>query len=375
MVNQVANELTEQVEHVVKEVNTEYYDIQLIDSSLSGSDLTQRFAVYFIFDGQRQSEALYFTHSAKISPFGIEVKGELSFPKEKGIAAEYIKEIGSFNENVVYQLNPYTQNIDLDARLNLGNINYHKTSVKVGELSLKLEGTPENSALVFAFDGVDVSENNESFRLGEVRLETGLLAGKLATTSLAIANGLFKSKYDRGFSFNDLSLKSSTNLNDKTTFEADWSLGGMKIFENHLTLSPVRFAGKFHGFDSEQFRRLYAISGQSNSDAFADVMEEILESGFKASDVSFLVNDSTVNGHFKLAPTNIANVAISERIELIRSAIDYEFSLVLDEDTFNQMNLHPSIRDHYFNLERNGYYYSKLVKGANNLPLLNGVPL
>ncbi|CAM4321786.1 hypothetical protein [Vibrio neonatus] len=374
MVDAAAEQLVNQVEDSVHNVNDNFLDIQIIKTEISGGDVEQEFAVYLTNGQERTPEPIYVTHNAKVAPFGLKVHGQLQLPKDKGLAAEFVKEVTSFNENIKYELSPTSQHFDLKSSLTLGVISDRHLSLKLGKLSLNVAGTVDDNAGQIIIDGAMFNENNNIFEIGKTTLDS-VSSSTLHTADLTILNARVSDPSTQ-IAFNDVKLNTKATVGEKTDVYYDWVVGSLNVNTPQLSLpeSTVGFKGKLGSFDTQKITAFNDAISNNQHTVAEDLLIRILGDGFTFSDVNMFVNDSNVKGQLTFNKANYGSLTGYQFESQVQNAISSEVDITLTPKLVTKLGIPQQMLNHFWTIDEANNYTTKVTLDNNKL-MANGIPL
>ncbi|GAD81271.1 hypothetical protein [Vibrio ezurae] len=377
LVEKAANELVSYVEHLAHETSSSAHaDVQVLGSTVNGNQIEQELAIYVIDNGKRIENPIYITHSAQVGLFGFSVDGKLILAKDKGLAAMFISEVTSFNENINYTLRPTTHSIDLSSKLNIGVIQgKHKETTKIGEMAMAVSGTVEDSVMTFTVDGLNIHDyNGNMFNFGKLTIDQ-VTTAENHTLDITLSNGSILDP-SGSLHFKDIKLLTSTGVGDMSAINYDWTIGSVDVNSATLTLDDFKMGlkGRLEGFDSNKLMDYSNLVSSHRLDEADALFAEILGDGFKFSNIDFYVNDSSIKGGVVLTQRNYQGLPQRQITEAIADAMSVDLDVTLTPQVISRAGIPPKVTNQLMTMDEKNNYHSKIII-ANGKVTANGVSL
>lgn len=375
MIAEVANKVTITFEKQFYTLNSQFVDVQLIDSNIEGNRVNQRFAVYFKEGSNRHPEPLYVNHKALISPFGYSVDGYITLPKDKGLTAEFIKEVTSFNERISYNLDTYKQSIDLNSNFVLGDINPNRNSrIKLGKVNFDLKGTLDDYRTTTVIDGLTISERKDNLRLGKVSLST-INSPTYHETELNLYEGGFLDSSD-GINFQDVKFKTTVNIQDNTGIGLNWEVGSLNLNSPKVSFLATRvgLSGQLEGLETDTLLALGEAVTNNNEAELESLTKLLLGNGMTLSELNLFLNDSKMSGSVVLNKGNYENLQDSEIENLLGRSISSDLDITITPKLAQVLQISAPFLDQYWNKNEVDNYYTKFQLALGKATM-NGIPM
>ena len=375
MIAEVANKVTITFEKQFYTLNSQFVDVQLIDSNIEGNRVNQRFAVYFKEGSNRHPEPLYVNHKALISPFGYSVDGYITLPKDKGLTAEFIKEVTSFNERISYNLDSYKQSIDLNSNFVLGDINPNRNSrIKLGKVNFDLKGTLDDYRTTTVIDGLTISERKDNLRLGKVSLST-INSPTYHETELNLYEGGFLDASD-GINFQDVKFKTTVNIQDNTGIGLNWEVGSLDLNSPKVSFLATRvgLSGQLEGLETDTLLALGEAVTNNNEAELESLTKLLLGNGMTLSELNLFLNDSKMSGSVVLNKGNYENLQDSEIENLLGRSISSDLDITITPKLAQVLQISAPFLDQYWNKNEVDNYYTKFQLALGKATM-NGIPM
>lgn len=375
MIAEVANKVTITFEKQFYTLNSQFVDVQLIDSNIEGNRVNQRFAVYFKEGSNRHPEPLYVNHKALISPFGYSVDGYITLPKDKGLTAEFIKEVTSFNERISYNLDTYKQSIDLNSNFVLGDINPNRNSrIKLGKVNFDLKGTLDDYRTTTVIDGLTISERKDNLRLGKVSLST-INSPTYHETELNLYEGGFLDASD-GINFQDVKFKTTVNIQDNTGIGLNWEVGSLDLNSPKVSFLATRvgLSGQLEGLETDTLLALGEAVTNNNEAELESLTKLLLGNGMTLSELNLFLNDSKMSGSVVLNKGNYENLQDSEIENLLGRSISSNLDITITPKLAQVLQISAPFLDQYWNKNEVDNYYTKFQLALGKATM-NGIPM
>lgn len=375
MIAEVANKVTITFEKQFYTLNSQFVDVQLIDTNIEGNTVNQRFAVYFKEGSKRHPEPLYVNHKALISPFGYNVDGNITLPKDKGLTAEFIKEITSFNERISYNLDTYKQSIDLNSNFVLGDINPDRNSrIKLGKVNFDLKGTLDDYQTTTVIDGLTISERKDNLRLGKVSLST-VNSPTYHETELNLYEGGFLDASD-GINFQDVKFKTTVNVQENTGIGLNWEIGSLDLTSPKVSFLATRvgLSGQLEGLETDTLLALGEAVTNNNEAELESLTKLLLGNGMTLSELNLFLNDSKMSGNVVLNKGNYENLQDSEIGNLLGRSISSDLDITITPKLAQVLQISAPFLDQYWNKNEVDNYYTKFQLALGKATM-NGIPV
>lgn len=375
MIAEVANKVTITFEKQFYTLNSQFVDVQLIDTNIEGNTVNQRFAVYFKEGSKRHPEPLYVNHKALISPFGYNVDGNITLPKDKGLTAEFIKEITSFNERISYNLDTYRQSIDLNSNFVLGDINPDRNSrIKLGKVNFDLKGTLDDYQTTTVIDGLTISERKDNLRLGKVSLST-VNSPTYHETELNLYEGGFLDASD-GINFQDVKFKTTVNVQENTGIGLNWEIGSLDLNSPKVSFLATRvgLSGQLEGLETDTLLALGEAVTNNNEAELESLTKLLLGNGMTLSELNLFLNDSKMSGNVVLNKGNYENLQDSEIGNLLGRSISSDLDITITPKLAQVLQISAPFLDQYWNKNEVDNYYTKFQLALGKATM-NGIPV
>lgn len=375
MIAEVANKVTITFEKQFYTLNSQFVDVQLIDTNIEGNTVNQRFAVYFKEGSKRHPEPLYVNHKALISPFGYNVDGNITLPKDKGLTAEFIKEITSFNERISYNLDTYKQSIDLNSNFVLGDINPDRNSrIKLGKVNFDLKGTLDDYQTTTVIDGLTISERKDNLRLGKVSLST-VNSPTYHETELNLYEGGFLDASD-GINFQDVKFKTTVNVQENTGIGLNWEIGALDLNSPKVSFLATRvgLSGQLEGLETDTLLALGEAVTNNNEAELESLTKLLLGNGMTLSELNLFLNDSKMSGNVVLNKGNYENLQDSEIGNLLGRSISSDLDITITPKLAQVLQISAPFLDQYWNKNEVDNYYTKFQLALGKATM-NGIPV
>lgn len=372
IVDKVALEIASNAENIAHAYSDNNADIQVLKSDIKGSQVNQTFAIYFIDNGTRIDKPLYVNHSATISPFGYEVDGKLSLPKDKGLSEDIIKNVASFNEKINYKLKPSDESINLHSSLKLGVINVgYKSQLDIGEIVFSLNGTSENNSSKITLDSLNFTDRHENLRLGKVTIDTNVTPS-LYSTNIDIANGGMLVK-GGGLNIGHVQLKTEANIREKTTINFNWLANSIDLDSPDVTLLSTKLGvqGNIDGFKTKSLVSLFETIEKQDDNKTESLMKDILGDGLELQNIKIFMNDSSVTGNISLNKSNYTMLRPYEIQRQIEREINSDLNVTLTPNMASTLNIDKGILNQLFSINKEQNYTSE-IKTALGKITVNG---
>ncbi|HCE2428471.1 TPA: hypothetical protein NKQ37_004492 [Vibrio parahaemolyticus] len=360
MIENVAQELIRSTERLAHDISDSYIDVQVIESKLIGDKVAQKFAIYLKNGAERHSQPVYLDHDATVALFGTKVEGQLGLPKDKGLSAEFIREVTSFNENIQYTLNPHNKSIDLQSSLNVGVINDgSRSQLKLGEINFNLVGSLEDNSSQFTISSIDFSERKESVHVGKVSLDT-VVKPTLQSSIFTIDEGQLVVRKG-GMNISDIQLKTEAVVSDKTSLHYNWTVGTFDLDSPDITLLSSKFGmqGSVEGLNTTTLMDLGTALESNNESRIEDLFKEILGDGIAFSNINLYLNDSSLGGHITLNKANYKTVESYEFDDLLQRSINSELDIVVTSELMDKFKVPSHARQKLWVKDENANYTTK----------------
>lgn len=373
MVEKIAKEIVLSSEQIVSNLGDGFFDVQIIDSDVSGGKVSQNFAIYLMDGSERIPEPVYVNHDAMVSFLGVKVEGRITLPKDKGLAAEFIKNISSFNEEVNYTFSSYDKETVLISKLNVGVINVDKnTQVELGEIRFSLVGTSHVNNSTFILQSLDFKDGEEHFHLGEVTLNT-ILNPSLRSYELRLDEGRIAAR-NGGVNVSDVKLKNEMILGEQTSLSYDWSIGLFDLNSPKIILPSSKFgmSGSLDGINEEGLKELSLMMDESKYDDA--LIKYMLGSGVKFYDLNLYLNDSKMFGYVALNKSEKKALDNHQLKKEVKHSIESEFDVVLTHEMIYKLNVKPKVLEKFWIKSDDGSYNTKIKVLLGNI-WVNGIKI
>ncbi|PMG05355.1 hypothetical protein BCV00_13025 [Vibrio breoganii] len=374
MIDTAASELVKQVESVVEGTSDSVVDIQIVNTEVNKGDVKQELAVYITDGNNRIPTPLYVTHTAKVGTFGMNVDGKLVLPKDKGLAEEFIREVTSFNESFTYSFAPATQSFDVQSSLALGVISEHRSSAKIGKMTMNITGTADDHTGQIVLDGATLVDGDSSFKLGKVTFDS-VSSLELHKADLLLADATIVDEMG-SYSVKDVKLNAQADVGEKTKVSYDWAVGTLDINNPMVDLpqSKMGLKGKIGDFDTQKLIALSDAAANNQVPIVEDVLFRIVGDGISFSDVDLYLNDSSIKGSLEVGAEDYTGLNDHQMGQKLGSAIKSELDVTLSPELVSRIGLPPQALNGYFELTKDNRYTTKLLIDGNSVTA-NGLPL
>ncbi|OCH21628.1 hypothetical protein [Aliivibrio logei] len=384
MIEKVGQEIPIQALNALESIDPQLLQVQRVSSQVNGKEIKEEYSFYFIIDGKRQQKLpLLVTHNAKIGLFGSNVNGTLSLPKDKGLAAEFIKEATTFNENITYTFSTTTQKLDLNADIQLGAIQSRRETINIGKLSVNLIADSKEQVLKANLPTISLGDNFFALNMKGINLT---LLDNIEANNSSIDFNLGDLNFQNTRSKEGVRLSDSNltiNLVENETganFSTNIDIQKVSLQAKQFATPDLSFNFKtaIEGIQLELLEELGDLSLHSKNNNSnkqqQEIIQQLFEAGINAKELSLSINESSINGNIQLKPANYNNIPKYEVDDAVIRNIYSQIDIIVDPNTIANISPLKSVVDRYFNAEPNGNF-SASFELSNGQPMLNGMPL
>ncbi|MUK63111.1 hypothetical protein GNP81_05435 [Aliivibrio fischeri] len=384
MIEKIGQEIPTQVLNGLEKIDPQLLQVQRVSSQINGKEIKEEYSFYFIIDGKRQQKLpLLMTHYAEIGLFGLNVNGNFALTKDKGFAAEFIKEVTTFNENITYTFSTTTQQLDLNGDIQLGAIQSRREKVNIGKLSFNLIADHKEQVLKANLPTISLGDSSFALNMKDIDLT---LLDNIETNNSSI-----------NFNLGDFNFQSTRSKEGIRLSDSNWTINlaenetGSK-FSTNINIQKASLQAKQFSVPNLNFNFKTAVEGiqldlleelgdialhstsiNSNKQQ-QEIMQQFFEAGINAKELSLSINESSINGNIQLKPDNYSNMPKYKVGDAVIRNIHSKIDIIVDPNTIANISPLKNVVDRYFNAEPSGNF-SATFELSNGQPMLNGMPL